>query len=912
MRLVIAIFLFLGIVFCGESQNEHVACTHGELDAHYKNAPVYHQSLRVVKPSTPSDTSTLLRIPVVFNVIHMGEPRGVGTNVSDIQLLNAIEYLNTYYQKKYNPYSYQSTFKYEGTKGKNTKLEFYLATLDTNCSYFSGIRRIDGTQFPNYVSEGIKYGNDLELKEKTGLDVDRYLNIWIVNKIDANGQGVVGYAYYPSAYGRVKGFGCVISHNNINGILPHEIGHFLGLTHNDMAIGKYTNEHSYKIIRQSVELYKTKELTEKFNCVPKYENDAAIVSIYDLPEHACEGKITPKISLSNYGKNTLEKALFKVKMNGIFLQYFNWEGALSSFDTITIPIPEIEFEKGAYDVSVELVKINDVSDPVYSNNIQTKRIAIAGNIGELPFQEDFNTFHNSNLSLLKGDRSNTSIQYLNILKNSHILLLEGVDTENKSYLGELPYNALNPWSDLNRSYLASSSFCFNAEKGKHYKLSFDRYQDVWGSAHFRVLANGKQVKEASSLRNTEWKRDSVVISSKEEQKVLVALQSSCDYAYETTFKQGYGSYIAIDDLLLEKTETHPFEFGFEFTGNAKGCAPLDRIPENKSFGVPYPIEYQYLVDKGNSLYDTIIQLDIPGHFKFTEEGIFGVHVIAVFEDGTQDSIYYSRLANTIKEEVFLQTEEDPNGDNAWITSETTINTVFWSTSELNSNGGTRPSHLLNYLNQQTENSDLVFSMQSVPFNFKNLDNVLFHFNYAYTAPNLEIAKREYLSIKVSADCGQTWSEVYHKQGNELVTSEYDPIFHDVLFKPTLSDWGNVTIPLDTLAHKDNVLIKFDFHPSYGNSLYLDKITIEDSGVITSNTERNSNFHLTLFPNPVTQYLIIEGGNHISKTVVKNMAAVSIKEFGETNTIDVSNLESGVYLAEIHHDNLVDVVKFLKK
>ncbi len=912
MRLVIYFLFTMCFNFLSLGQLGYVSCSHHELEIMENFEKIPTQKFRIALPQTPTDTAFLLRIPVVFNVVHMGEPIGIGSNVSDEQLKNAIEHLNNYYQKQYNPYSYQSTFKNEGTKGINTKVEFYLASVDTNCSYFSGIRRINGTQFPNYIKEGIKYGNDLEVKAKTGIDVNRYLNVWIVNKINSNGEGVIGYAYYPTAYNRVEGFGCVISYNNINGILPHEIGHFLGLTHSDMAIGKFTNKHSYNIIRESVNFYKDETLTQDFSCLPEAINEAAVISINNISGVVCEGVQYPKIVLANYGSDTLKECLFKVKKNGVFLYYYTWEGSLSTFDTLSITLPEIDLLKGNYELSFEVVKVNGNSDLIFGNNKKTTNVAVAGFIKKTPFEEDFEVEHKSPLIQFKKKRSNATIQYLQDLTNSSVLLLEGIDSEDNELVEEVPYDAIMPWSRVNESYFASSSFCFNAEKETHFLLSFDRYQDSWGSSHFRVLANGKQVKPASSKKNLNWERDSVVISVKEDQQVIVTLQSSCDYAYETRFKYGNGSYVALDNLLLKQTELSPFHLDYDFLGNVRGCAPLDKFPVNNSFGVPMPVEYQYLIEQGEGKYDTIIQLDTPEHFKFTEEGVFGVHVIAVFEDGSQDSLYFPKIANTTKEEVHVKSEEHAYGSNAWVGLTNENNSVFWTTSAKNSAETNIPSHLLNLVDQDKVFSESVMSMQSIPYDFSYLDNVVFHFNYAYAAPTLAIAKEEYLSVKVSLDCGATWVEVYRKYGDQLLTTSFDYSLYNILYQPKHGDWKEDIIHLDTLSHHNDVLMQFDFHPSFGNALYIDRIIVEDAGPVTSLFQNSTNIGLNVYPNPVLTYLIIEGTDVISKTVIKNTITGFSTVYEKSKKLDVSDLKKGFYVAEIHHDNKVDVVKFLKE
>ena len=167
--------------------------------------------------------STLYTIPVVVHVIHLGEPIGTGSNISDIQIQQAIAGLN-------------NRFSNVNGLGVDVELEFCIASKDPNGNSTNGINRIDGSSVPNYSANGIKpTGNtcsgavETAIKDLKRWPVSDYYNIWVVSKI-CNG-GFVGYASYP-----VGGFydGLVIvstSMTSNSGTLPHEVGHGFFLYH---------------------------------------------------------------------------------------------------------------------------------------------------------------------------------------------------------------------------------------------------------------------------------------------------------------------------------------------------------------------------------------------------------------------------------------------------------------------------------------------------------------------------------------------------------------------------------------------------------------------------------------------------------------------------------------------------------
>lgn len=168
---------------------------------------------------------TIFRVPVVVHIMHKGEPIGVGTNISDDDVKNAIRRINERYRKV------------AGTNGDgngvDTKIEFSLAvrTFEGECT--TAINRVDMSGYPKYMQSGISQSYngmpDWEVKDLSYWKKGPYYNIWIVSGI---GDGSAGYADYPwtGSYN-----GAVIPYNGFTDVdsqvTAHELGHALGLYH---------------------------------------------------------------------------------------------------------------------------------------------------------------------------------------------------------------------------------------------------------------------------------------------------------------------------------------------------------------------------------------------------------------------------------------------------------------------------------------------------------------------------------------------------------------------------------------------------------------------------------------------------------------------------------------------------------
>jgi len=150
-------------------------------------------------PEVDLDTAEVIVIPVVFHVVHLGEPIGEGTNISDEQIQSAVVALNEDFRK------------IEGTNGDglgvDTKIEFCLASRTPDNQPTTGIVRHYGSdlfyevtfsgqyQIVYYAEDGVtsagQFTSSLQgvpscyMKQELGCwDTDNYLNLWIVSEID--------------------------------------------------------------------------------------------------------------------------------------------------------------------------------------------------------------------------------------------------------------------------------------------------------------------------------------------------------------------------------------------------------------------------------------------------------------------------------------------------------------------------------------------------------------------------------------------------------------------------------------------------------------------------------------------------------------------------------------------------------
>ena len=186
--------------------------------------------------STNGVIGTLYTIPVVVHILHTGGAIGSTYNPTDAQVQGAITYLNNVYNGTDASMTAPSS---TGAAG-NIGIQFALAQRTPTCGSTNGIDRINASAIPGYVANGVNVettggASELAAKSFAAWDVTGYYNIYVVNKIDGkdgtSGQFIAGFARFPGS-GALDGTVMLATTMRAgSNVLPHEVGHALGLYH---------------------------------------------------------------------------------------------------------------------------------------------------------------------------------------------------------------------------------------------------------------------------------------------------------------------------------------------------------------------------------------------------------------------------------------------------------------------------------------------------------------------------------------------------------------------------------------------------------------------------------------------------------------------------------------------------------
>ena len=194
---------------------------------------------------------------------------------------------------------------------------------------------------------------------------------------------------------------------------------------------------------------------------------------------------------------------------------------------------------------------------------------------------------------------------------------------------------------------------------------------------------------------------------------------------------------------------------------------------------------------------------------------------------------------------------------------------------------------------------------SPALNFEGFDNVYLTFDYAYAQ---KYAQVDSLIVKVSVDCGNSWTNVFsdgpdmteHFVTREPMSSEF--------FPQVKEDWsgrGNYgasspVINLTPWAGMNSVKIMFETYCGFGNNLFIDNIEVGNAVGVQQQALHEK--MVKIFPNPASSQLYVDMKNDkkgmlflrtLSGRVIKQ---ATIRE--GLNSINLKSLHTGIYVVQV--------------
>ncbi|MDP4281718.1 MAG: T9SS type A sorting domain-containing protein [Bacteroidota bacterium] len=238
-------------------------------------------------------------------------------------------------------------------------------------------------------------------------------------------------------------------------------------------------------------------------------------------------------------------------------------------------------------------------------------------------------------------------------------------------------------------------------------------------------------------------------------------------------------------------------------------------------------------------------------------------------------------------------------------------------------GGTTPGHIsawMNFFNNSAMSTR--DQLISPALNFSGYPSASLNFQHAYAQ---RASQKDSLIVKISSDCGQTWTRIFAAgpNGTPSVFVTHAPDY-EAFYPESAADWcGNGSYGVDCYSiditpwvGNPDMKIMFESFNKDGNNLFLDNISITP---ILGIPEAGPSKEIRIYPNPsegIFNLYIPSGFPKVSYQVFdlqgQKVLSGNTAPAGMTQIIDLSGFPKGMYYIQLISDHFVETRKIVEQ
>lgn len=179
------------------------------------------------------------------------------------------------------------------------------------------------------------------------------------------------------------------------------------------------------------------------------------------------------------------------------------------------------------------------------------------------------------------------------------------------------------------------------------------------------------------------------------------------------------------------------------------------------------------------------------------------------------------------------------------------------------------------------------------------------FDYAFAQRLVSgSASQDRFSVLYSTDCGQTWTTIWSRSGQQLNTVINTPSLVYDFFPPSSGEWKTGTINLSAVpaARRANVRFRFEFESAGGNHFFLDNLRLSQ----VASAQNPQSATVSVFPNPAQDHLNVTWANPgeslqlmLTDAAGRSVADWKVNDGGSTFRLDLpEGLNPGWYILTV--------------
>ncbi len=902
-----------------------------------------------------AEALTVYQIPVVVHIVHKGEEIGVGSNISDAQILSQIEAINEDFRKSNaDSVNIPTVFK---PLYSDIGFEFIMAKRDPLNGATNGITRTVGSQ----TTWNIDSGDDIELKSHDYWPSEDYLNIWVA-PLCCNW---LGWAQFPQSdvlsgldppYNATTD-GVVITYNafgsiakdpsanlqadfNLGRTATHEIGHFFGLRHiwgdGGCGVDDYVND--------------TPSADDNYTACPSLGSQTTSCGSQDMFMNFMDYVYDDCMNIFSLGQKdrmliimensprrlslTKSAGLFPPNSDDLallgFIQPTN--GICSNLITPVVLVKNVGISN-ICSISLSLyIDNNLVADQnfnIYINSNDSQELIFSAikltTFGNLSIRAEINTLN----GFPDIFTENNTIEITSLRAETVTTLFEDFSSTNSQWTVRTNQEI----SALERSQsvfysITNNSAAFNFYQSEPRSDSYISPKLILNSSHstlffdyayaFREADDEFTITISTDCGNT---FEDVLFTAKgEELSDLVS-----PVAFYPSGAQDW-QHVQINLSAYENQEVI-----FAFMGNSKGGNRIlfDNIRvEDKNYNDIALVGLKSPATNCGVKNEVLIEVENKG------SQVLNNLILETTVNATISTISYPKLNLIAGEravltlptpkfqgstEITVSIANDDNNENNKFT-QTIISASSIDAIPLREKfeGDTPPTNWNLVANKQNNNQGWQFNNNQIefiaansvakgltssivlpPLNLYELNSASMHFDFAYAYDGFN---EELLKVKATKDCGLTYQTLFIQGGNELATSNATTPW----VPNGASDWKNVYVDLSDFAGSENVQLVIEVISAQGNNAFVDNIELYASNIITPlELVKNT---ITVYPNPASNGTVNISFNLSNSQPAKLLIYDSQGSFvydesipnalNQTFEITTMQLPNGIYFARI--------------
>jgi hypothetical protein len=615
-------------------------------------------------------------------------------------------------------------------------------------------------------------------------------------------------------------------------------------------------------------------------CVPPVLtlNNASISAINTPPIGfvTCDPTIPLTVTLRNAGSNPITSVTITVIRNGTTIQTFPWTGNLASLATVSVPLNAVPLVLGANSIQVCTSNPNAVADSDPGNDCST----VTGTRGAgtaLPLVEGFESATFPPVGWLRNNPDGGITWQRTTTGVAH-------SGTGKAYVDHFNYAAAGNADDLRTPPFAIGtadslwvSF-WGAYRGFP-GFPFDRFQVMISTdcgQSFQVIYNARNdtafvAPDGASptfggggyfpTNVNEWTRKSLDLSG---------YIPSGNIMVQFRAINQFGNNMHLDDINIDKKVFFNNDAGVIAVNKpaSRVCTSSDApVAVIKNYGKINltSVKINYQVDgtgpvttfswTGNLARNKTATVTLAT----ANLGAVGNHSINVYttlpnnvadEDPTNDGLVKAynvsqvfALPGSVTEEFTSSTFPptnwsiiNPNAD------------ITWQRNGSIGNRNAGSAYFNDYINTSVDRYD---DLAMPNYSYSGIDSIFLTFNLAHITrklPGTTGARLDTLTVLLSKDCGNTFTAVYKKYGEELQTVN-DPNFQisQLNFTPLTSQWRKDSVNLGKWLGATEPLFQvvYRFSGNMENNFYLDDVNLRTQVL----PARLKNDGYLILPNP---------------------------------------------------------------